>query len=257
MSLKNLKKLALAAAVAVSATGLFAESAQAFFAIHSGNSDNGVDAIFTIDSEKNDNLSQAIQNISFAEPGSSTIFFQSSTGSIVNRQLLETSSEVDTFLSDSGLASFGVGGSDIFSEIGGQEPVVAYVLNLRNDLPTNDEATLTLFYDDEVPEPDLDLTNLANLTSSLDGIIAFEGLGTVPGVLVRNRRGFDASNGLNDDLVIDRFGVDGSNPFDVKIVQNIPEPTTTAGLFLLGAFGGLSMLKRNQRVNKSKAMVEN
>ena len=234
MSLNNLKNLALAAALAVSAAGLFPDSALARRARYSGIS-NGPSGQFTIDSNKNDNLSEAVRDISFRT--GEGIFFESSIGSIDNRILLNTPEELNNFLSDSGLSSFFVGRDNIFAfNTDREEPVVAYVINLSNDLVPNDEATLTLFYDDEAPEPNLSLTDLENLTTSLDGLVAFEEV-IVPGVLVRKQGS-------------------GTPIFPFR-AEKVPEPTTTAGLFIVGAFGGLSMLKRNRRVNKSKAMVEN
>ncbi|MGD1911411.1 MAG: PEP-CTERM sorting domain-containing protein [Rivularia sp. (in: cyanobacteria)] len=245
MSFKSLKNLALAAALAVSAAGLFPDSALARRARYSGISDGG-DAEFFIDSNKNDNLSEAVRDISFRT--GEGIFFESSIGSIDNRILLNTPEELNNFLSDSGLSSFFVGRDNIFAfNTDREEPVVAYVINLSNDLVPNDEATLTLFYDDEAPEPNLSLTDLENLTTSLDGLVAFEEV-SITGFLVRNRRDFPDRVQPLDGLVIDRL---------TFRAEKVPEPTTTAGLFIVGAFGGLSMLKRNRRVNKSKAMVEN
>ena len=248
MSLNNLKNLALAAALAVSAAGLFPDSALARRARYSGIS-NGPSGQFTIDSNKNDNLSEAVRDISFGFGEEiEEIFFESSIGSIDNRILLNTPEELNNFLSDSGLSSFFVGRDNIFAfNTDREEPVVAYVINLSNDLVPNDEATLTLFYDDEAPEPNLSLTDLENLTTSLDGLVAFEEV-SITGFLVRNRRDFPDRVQPLDGLVIDRL---------TFRAEKVPEPTTTAGLFIVGAFGGLSMLKRNRRVNKSKAMVEN
>ncbi|MGD1911410.1 MAG: PEP-CTERM sorting domain-containing protein [Rivularia sp. (in: cyanobacteria)] len=243
MSLNNLKNLALAAALAVSAAGLFPDSALARRARYSGIS-NGPSGQFTIDSNKNDNLSEAVRDISFGFGEEiEEIFFESSIGSIDNRILLNTPEELDSFLSsDLGFSSkqsldfVREGIFTLFGPSEREEPVVAYVINLSNDLVPNDEATLTLFYDNKAPEPDLSLTDLENLTTSLDGLVAFEEV-IVPGVLVRKQGS-------------------GTPIFPFR-AEKVPEPTTTAGLFIVGAFGGLSMLKRNRRVNKSKAMVEN
>lgn len=123
-----------------------------------------------------------------------------------------------------------------------EAPVVAYVINFSNDLVPNDEGTLVLFYDNEALEPDLGLTDLENLTTSLDGLFAFEEA-QVPGFFFRQPENEPRPRRL-------------SRVFPFR-AETIPEPTTTAGLFIVGAFGGLSMLKRNRRVNKSKAMVKN
>ncbi len=256
MILKSLTKLALAATVAVSVVGLFAESTLARRARHSGDSDEATNifAIFDIQTQSNNNLSGAVENISFADETTGDVFFQSSTGSITKRELLVGGTgegSLQEFLNDSfGLDSSGTPNffpSDVFVEIGGSEPVVAYEISITNSLPnnTNNTAKLTLFYDDGVPN-NFTQADLNGLTTSLDRILAYEGNNTVPGLLeISGRDG------------IARFGVNASTPFSVEIIQDIPEPTTTAGLFLVGAFGGFSILKRNRHGNKSKVMVEN
>ena len=65
---------------------------------------------------------------------------------------------------------------------------------------------------------------------------------------------------------VDRFGVGvdfpASDPFSVTLIPSpdsatVPEPTTGNSLLIAGAFGGLLILKRNQRIKKSQANMEN
>ena len=150
----------------------------------------------------------------------------------------------------------------------GEEPLAAYVLNLTNDLIPNDEATLTLFFDESkasFPQPN----GLENLVNSPEGVISYVGTQTVPGVLIRDfREGLDDDMSMNviNGRTVDRFGVgvdfSASNPFSVTLIPSpdsatVPEPATGSSLLIAGAFGGLFILKRNQRIRKSQAKIEN
>ncbi len=259
----NLKKLAVAAAVVVSMVGLFAESAKAeldltFEAFDSDLKlgDQQVKTSFNIDTEKS--FEEAVENFSLTNSITGTTFFTSAAGSIGQRTLLNTASDVDGFLNNLGLDSFQITRNDVFDRIPGEEPIAAYVMNLTNDLTPNDEATLTLFFDQSkasFPQEN----GLANLITSPEGVVSYVGTQTVPGVLIRNyRNGLDNPGNVINGRVIDKYGVDiddapNSAPFSVRV----PESTTSNGLLVVGAFGGLLMLKRNQRVNKFQASIKN
>ncbi len=257
----SLKKLAVAAVVVVSMVGLFAESAEARRGRFSGESDfkqedQQVNASFDIETEKS--FEDAVENVSLTNSITGATFFTSAVGSIGQRTLLNTASDVDGFLNNLGLDSFNITRSDVFDRIpGGEEPIAAYVLNLTNDLTPNDEATLTLFFDEtkaSFPQEN----GLANLITSAEGVVSYVGTGTVPGVLIRNYRdGLDNPGNVINGRVIDKYGVgpnaDRSVPFSVRV----PESSTSNSLLVVGAFGGILMLKRNQRTNKFQASIKN
>jgi hypothetical protein len=259
----SLKKLAVAAAIVVSMGGLFAKSAEAIgIGTFSGLSnlkqeDQQVNASFDIDTEKS--FEDAVENVSLTNSKTDTTFFTSAVGSIGQRTLLSTTSDVDGFLNNLGLDSFNITRDDVFDRIpGGEEPIAAYVMNLTNDLTPNDEATLTLFFDESKASFPRE-NGLRNLTTSTEGVVSYVGTETVPGVLIRNYRdGLDDPNGnVINGRVIDKYGV-GPNagrsaPFSVRV----PESSTSNSLLVVGAFGGLLMLKRNQRVNKFQASIKN
>lgn len=277
----NLKKLAAASAMVVSATGFFAESAEAqipqnFLELLEQqqtqlNNDvvlsnpagqlqrNGDPLQAVLGIETDESFENAVRNVSLLTPNTGT-FFTSTVGSI-EPTLLNELSDVDNFLTGLGLNEFGINTSDVFDNIdGGTVPIASYVLNLNNDLAPNDEAQLVLFFDEEnasFRQPG----GLNNLIDSPAGVVSYAGEETVPAVLIRNFRDDldDANDIVINNRVIDRFGVDIdtaplSKPFSVTV---IPESSTGNAVLIAGAFGGLLILKRNQRVKKSMGKIEN
>lgn len=258
----SLKKLAVAAAVVVSTMGLFAESAKAlsltFEAFDSDFKQNNqqVETSFDIETEKS--FEDAVENFSLTNSITGTTFFTSAVGSIGQRTLLNTASDVEGFLDNLGLDSFNINRNDVFAQIPGQEPIAAYVLNFTNDLTPNDEATLTLFFDESKASFPRE-NGLANLATSPSGVVAYVGTETVPGVLIRNfRDGLDNPNGnVVNGRVIDKYGVGRDAPNSAPFSVRVPESSTSNSLLVVGAFGGLLMLKRNQRTNKFPARIKN
>ncbi len=225
----------------------------------------------------------AVEDFSLTNLDTGEILFTSAMGS-VEPQVLEKE-QLEEFLVGLGFTVdpepeepkdlFNINRDDVFARIPDQpdeaeEPIAAYVVNLNNDLNPNEQAQLVLFYDEnnstkEVPG------GLPGLANSTAGVVNYEGTETVPGVLIRDfREGLD-----NDDpelmnvingRTVDRFGVGvdfrASNPFSVTLIPSpdaatVPEPTTGNSLLIAGAFGGLFILKRNQRIRKSQAKIEN
>ncbi|MEO1374784.1 MAG: hypothetical protein AAFW70_10770 [Cyanobacteria bacterium J06635_10] len=279
----NLNKLAVASAIVVSTVGFFAESAEAqngeapivedLFAALEAQLEadvvlsneagqlqrNGDPLQAVLGIETDASFENAVRNVSFLTPNVGT-FFTSEVGSI-EPTLLNTPGDVDNFLTRLDLDEFGITRDDVFDNIqGGNEPIASYVLNLNNDLAPNDEAQLVLFFDEEnatFPRPG----GLQNLINSPAGVDSYDGEETVPAVLIRNFRNDldDASDIVINNRVIDRFGVDIdtaplSRPFSVTA---IPESSTGNAVLIAGAFGGLLILKRNQRVKKSIGKIEN
>lgn len=258
----SLKKLAVAAAVVVSMVGLFAESAEARLIKFSGEpqfklNDQQANASFDIETEKS--FEDAVENFSLTNSKTDTTFFTSAVGSIGQRTLLNTASDMDGFLNNLGLDSFQITRNDIISALSpGGEPIAAYVMNLTNDLTPNDEATLTLFFDESkasFPQEN----GLENLITSPEGVVSYVGTETVPGILIRNfRDGLDDPNvNVINGRVIDQYGVGPNADRSVAFSVKVPESTTSNSLLVVGAFGGILMLKRNQRVNKFQASIKN
>jgi hypothetical protein len=277
----NLKKLLVAAGVVVSTVGFFAESAQAQRRLSFAEriqqqraqlrndvllsnpdgqlqqNDDPLQALLRVVTDES--FENGIRDFSLSTPTAGT-FFTSAVGSI-EPTLLNELSDVDNFLTDLGLNEFGINTSDVFDNIEGPVPIASYVLNLNNDLTPNDEAKLVLFFDESnatFPQPG----GLNNLINSPEGVVSYAGDETVPAVLIRNfRDDLDEADQeiVINNQVIDRFGVDIENapkskPFSVTV---IPEPTTSNSLLIASAFGGLLILKRNQRVNKSQTRIKN
>ena len=130
-------------------------------------------------------------------------------------------------------------------------------MNLTNDLTPNDEATLTLFFDEtkaSFPQEN----GLLNLTTSAEGVVSYVGTQTVPGVLIRNfRDGLDEPGNVINGRVIDKYGVGRDAQLSAPFSVSVPESSTSNSLLVVGAFGGLLMLKRNQRTNKFTASIKN
>ena len=286
----NLKKLAVTAAVVVGTVGFFAESAKAqtldqtledIFGFdipivqHSGDSDiklNEQQLRGSLNILTSSSFDNAVEDFSLTNLNTGEILFTSGMGS-VEPQLLENKNQLEDFLDKLELNDFGIDRDEVFARIpNGEEPIAAYVVNLINDEKSNpnEQAQLVLFYDNNnstgvVPG------GLQGLANSTAGVVNYEGTETVPGVLIRDfREGLD-----NDDpelmnvingRTVDRFGVGvdfrASNPFSVTLIPSpdaatVPEPTTGNSLLIAGAFGGLFILKRNQRIRKSQAKIEN
>lgn len=258
----NLKKLVIAATVVASTVGFFTESAEARrarFETIDGDiklDNQQVQASFDIVTDKS--LDDAVENFSLTNSITGNTFFTSAIDSIGQRTLLNTASDLNGFLTNSGLESFGIDTDDVFAQIpNGEEPLAVYVLNLSNDLTPNDEATLTLFFDESkasFPQPN----GLLNLTNSLEGVTSYIGTETVPGVLIRNSRdGLDDVENVINGRTIDQFGVGLDAPLSKPFSVTVPEPATGSSLLIAGAFGGLFILKRNQSVKKRIEKIEN
>ncbi|MGB3642660.1 MAG: PEP-CTERM sorting domain-containing protein [Rivularia sp. (in: cyanobacteria)] len=279
----NFKKLAVATAVVASTIGLFGESAEAqtledIFGFdipivqHSGDSDiklNEQQLRGSLNILTSSSFNNAVEDFSLTNLGTDEILFTSAMGS-VEPELLETENQLEEFLDNLGLNAFDIDRDDVFARIPdeAEEPIAAYVVNLNNDLNPNEQAQLVLFYDNNnstgvVPG------GLPGLTDSTAGVVNYEGTETVPGVLIRDfREGLDDDMSMNviNGRTVDRFGVGVdfpvSNPFSVTLIPSpdaatVPEPTTGNSLLIAGAFGGLFILKRNQRIRKSQAKIEN
>ncbi|MGD1912718.1 MAG: hypothetical protein ACFB2X_18290 [Rivularia sp. (in: cyanobacteria)] len=272
----NLNKLAVASAMVVSMIGFFTESAKAqipenlfdlleqqqtqlrndlVLSNPAGQLQRNQDPLqIVLGLETDESFEDAVRNASLLTPNVGT-FFTSAVGSI-EPTLLNELSDVDNFLTDLGLKEFGITTEDVFDNIEeGNVPIASYVLNLDNDLNPNDEAQLVLFFDENngsFQQPG----GLENLIDSPEGVVNYAGSGTVPAVLIRNFR--DDLDDANEEIVInnrviDRFGVDIdtkplSRPFSVTV---IPESSTGNAVLVAGAFGGLLILKRNQRLKSS------
>jgi len=262
----NLKKLAVATAVLVSTVGLFGESAEARRGIHSGDSEfkqDGQQLQGSFDIVTDKPFDDAVESFSLTDPSTGETLFTSAIGSI-KPELLETENDVNDFLKSQELDKFGITRDDVFDRIpNGEEPIASYVVDLSNDLNPNEEGQLILFYDNEFASEENGWEQ--NLVDSLEQVLRYAGEETVPGVLIR-----DSRDGLDDNIpnvpndvnvrngrTVDRFGVGEEFPASVPFSVTIPEPTTGNSLLIAGAFGGLLILKRNQRVKKLRANIKN
>lgn len=284
MSLKRLKKLAFFTAVVASTMGLFAESAKAQQAGQPGFLDsfgrfnhftqspgpdiklNNQELEASFDVVTDQSFDNAVENFSLINSTTGETIFTSNTGSIVQREFLETENELNNFLTSLGLNEFGIGRDQVFENIPGDEPIAAYVLNLDNQLNPNEQATLTLFYDNSKATFPRE-NGLQNLVNSPQGVSSYVGDNTVPAVLLRDSRdGLDKPENIVDGRTVDKFGVGPdaplSQPFSVAFVEptgnsaTVPEPYTGSALFVVGALGGLLTVKRNLRVKKHTVSIE-
>ncbi len=272
----NLKKMVVAAAVVASTVGFFAESAKAQtfpnipglnlnipIAQHSGDSDFKQDQIqleASFDILTDRPFDRAFNNFSLTNPTNGETLFTSAIGSI-EADLLESENEVEEFLANVGLNDFGITRDDVFAQIpNGEESIASYVVDL-NDLNSNEEGKLILFYDNALatfPEEGA-LNRLAQSTAE---VVRYVGTETVPGVFIRDsRENLDNLEQVRNGRTVDLFGVGvdfpASRPFSVTTPATVSEPTTGSSLLIAGAFGGLFILKRNQRMNKQRAKIEN
>ena len=210
----------------------------------------------------NNSFDNAVEDFSLTNLSTGETLFTSAVASVEQRELFNQESELEGFLNNLGLNQFGIDGEDVFSRIpDGEEPIAAYVLNLNNDLNPNEQAQLVLFYDNSNASPMVP-GGSQGLVDSTAGVVRYEGTETVPGVLIRDsREGLDNTMSMNviNGRTVDRFGVGvdfrASDPFSVTLIPNpdsvtVPEPTTGNSLLIAGAFGGLFILKRNQRIRK-------
>ncbi|MBF2015493.1 MAG: hypothetical protein IGS23_09900 [Rivularia sp. T60_A2020_040] len=279
----NLKKVAVAAVVLVSTLGFSVESAKAqvdlgllneFFVVeHSGNSDfkdedeeQQLRASFNIVTDKS--FDDAIEDFSLTNSSNGTTLFTSAIGRIEQRELFNEESELQGFLHKLGLNEFRITRDDVFAKIpNGEEPIVAYVVDLTNHLNPNEQAKLALFYDENNASP-MQPGGLEGLVSSPQGVVRYAGTETVPGVLIRDSRdGLDNPDQVINGRTVDLFGVGveatASVPFSVKVRElnrgavTVPEPTGYNGLLIAGAFGGLFILQRNRRVKKFQGSIDN
>ena len=165
----NLKKLVVSSCGCGEFGGFFAESAEARRARFSGGppnikqDDQFLEASFDIQTDES--FDDAAENFSLRNLTTGETLFTSAIGS-VEPQLLETENQLEDFLNNLGLVDsiLGLNRDDVFARIpNGEEPIASYVVDLTNDLNSNEQGKLILFYDNEFasrPQPNGWETNL-------------------------------------------------------------------------------------------------
>ncbi|MEO1433618.1 MAG: PEP-CTERM sorting domain-containing protein [Cyanobacteria bacterium J06632_19] len=220
MSINISQKLGLSAALVVGIVGCFSESAEAGRFIYSGSSNNGVDAEFILDTEK-----KTIEKLTL-EDVDGEIFATASGG--VNASEFE----------ESDLLGINPGDLDFL-------PAITYTFeenNLEGKLfiPFPSETENFSLEGISVTSPSIEnFDTIFENNKNQNGEVRIPGLISIQGN-------------------VEQFGTPGGDRFMVtKIVkQDIPEPTTAAGLLATLFVGGLSLRKGDRRV-KSKAIIKN
>lgn len=250
MKINISQKLGLSAALVVSIVGSFSESAEAGRFIFTGNSNNSVQADFILDTDQERIEELTLKNVEGKQFASSSI------------------GGVDAFPIDRDELNKLVNGSLENDELLASEFIEYELTFNENNLEGLDDLKGTLY----IPyRTESERNNL------IDNLIAFDNAFAtnpqiqdegIPGILIRN-----FVEELDDekqkieiegiDSIIEIFGVAGnSSPFKVT-KQDIPEPTTAAGLLAVLAVGGLSLRKGDKlkghgssdRRVKSKAII--
>lgn len=236
MNLMNVKKvLALAAVAVTTVVCLIPEAAQAQRIRFSGNSDNGNDAEFFIETAfPNTGTSSeglylgAVDTFSLVTPSepdednrpdeNDLVLFSAETGNIRT-----------VSIQNSNLNQFGV---QNINEIPSGLDTVVYEITFDGGY------NAALF----VPTSASD----DNLVTSLSGLLDLIGPNTVPGIINR----LSATGGVVESDVFGLINPERSAPLSVELVQDIPEPTATSGLLGIGALGAATLVTHKKRLRK-------
>lgn len=259
MKINISQKLGLSAALVVSIVGCFSESAEARRTRFSGNSNadnknNSVFADFFLETDKP--FSEAIDTFSITEDGESLPFNTSPRGSVTASEF--TSDDVEELIGQLQQLSPESDRESIENQLRSELNdfnVVEYEFTL-DGLPSY-QGTLYIPFETESEQNNL----IASLTAFDNP--KFFGEGIIPGTIIRNPEDNDIILINDNTQAIDLFGVGGGGEKFRVIPQDIPEPTTAAGLLAALAVGGLSLRKgdklkghgKSDRRVKSKAII--